>query len=58
MKKLTKLTALLLVVATMLFSFAACINDGDKDNNNDGDDKVKDTLREQLDKYMEENRKD
>lgn len=40
MKKLTKLTALLLVVATMLFSFAACVNDGDKDNNNDGDDKV------------------
>ena len=36
MKKLTKLTALLLLVSTLLFSFAACANDVDKDNNNGG----------------------
>ena len=37
MKKLIKLTALLLIVTTMLFCFASCTDNGKKDNNNDGE---------------------
>ncbi|MBP3333822.1 MAG: ABC transporter substrate-binding protein [Clostridia bacterium] len=44
MKKLTKLTALLLLVSTLLFSFAACTQDTEKDNNDDkGNDEIVNT---------------
>lgn len=37
MKNFKKLTALLLLVSTLLFSFAACADNGSKDDNNDGE---------------------